>query len=152
MTDQLDSAFFQDSQSISQELTSSEAMEHDDQEELPSIIEQVKIARGESTWTATDIELLKAGALIEIKYYLKSIKKKLTDPTNEDSQNLNQDSIRRHRKFMKSLTSETKDAIALEIMKGSSIDEAFAQCSDIFNIGHAEPDTSLLPGQANGQD
>lgn len=93
------------------------------------VINQVKTARDESTWTSKDVTVLRASALCEIAHYYRALKENLLAEKKEAVlSNLKID----------------REYIALDMMKGLSVDEAFKKgCKGIdFN--------ALLPDNTEG--
>ena len=71
------------------------------------VINQIKMARGECFWTSRDVMVLRKSALCEISHYYQALKENL--PAQNKEAKIESD----------------RELIALEIMKGLSVDEAF---------------------------
>lgn len=88
------------------------------------VINLVKASRGESSWTKRDIAVLRASALCEISHYYQALK---ASQTAHDQVAL-----------LKELKSE-REAIALEIMKGMTVEKAFKKCCEELNSEALRP-------------
>ena len=90
------------------------------EKEIPQvIINEVRLSRGESFWTRKEIKVLRTSALCEISHYYQALKANVLDQKKEAL--LNNLKIDREK-------------IALEIMKGLTVDEAFKKCCEDMNF------------------
>ena len=82
------------------------------------VINLIRTSRGESFWSKKEIAVLRTSALCEISHYYQALKVSLTDQKQE--------ALLKNLKF-------NRESIALEIMKGLTVDEAFMKCCEELN-------------------
>ncbi len=100
------------------------------------LVDLIVTSRGENSWTEKDVEALKEGALSEIKHYQQTMKKKVKIQRDEALI-----TVKKNEALLKTLN-EDKERVALEIMKGLSVNDAFIQCCGVLEFDDEDEDSS----------
>ena len=103
-------------------------MQNSEQHNSLLVFDQVMDSRGEKTWNDKDLKVLKTASLLKVQHYHRALKKQLIAEQMEARERLK--TKNNSEKDLISKFEQKLDSIAGEIMKGTSVEEAFKMFVD----------------------